>query len=134
MRLSGLMIVNTIVAGVFGLAFLFAPTPVMGLYSTETGPTLDLMCQLFGAALIGFAVLSWVARNAPDSEARRAIVLAFFFGDLIGCIVALIAQFGGVVNALGWTTVGIYFLLAVGFGYFTFSAPTAASGTPGSSM
>jgi hypothetical protein len=122
MKLSALMIVNAIVAAVFGVGFVLAPGPVMSLYSSEAGATLDLMCQLFGAALIGFAALSWVARNAPDSEARRAIVLAFFVADLVGCVVALIAQFRGVVNALGWSTVVIYLLLAVGFGYFTFVA------------
>ena len=122
MKLSALMIVNAIVAAVFGLGFVLAPGQVMSLYSSEAGATLDLMCQLFGAALIGFAALSWVARNAPDSEARRAIVLAFFVGDLVGCVVALLAQLRGVVNTLGWSTVVIYLLLAVGFGYFTFAA------------
>ncbi len=122
MKLSALMIVNAIVAAVFGIGFVLAPSQVMSLYSSEAGATLDLMCQLFGAALIGFAALSWVARNAPDSEARRAIVLAFFVGDLVGCVVALLAQLRGVVNALGWSSVVIYLLLAVGFGYFTFAA------------
>lgn len=127
MTLRGLMIVNTIVAGLFGIGFVVAPGQVMGLYSTETGMVLELMCQLFGAALIGYAALSWLARNATDSEARRAIVLALFVGDLVGCVVSLIAQLGGVVNSLGWSTVAIYLLLAIGFGYFAFSAKPATS-------
>ena len=122
MKLSALMIVNAIVAAVFGIGFVLAPGQVMSLYSSEAGATLDLMCQLFGAALIAFAALSWVARNVPDSEARRAIVLAFFVGDIVGCVVALLAQLRDVVNTLGWSTVVIYLLLAIGFGYFTFAA------------
>jgi hypothetical protein len=44
-----------------------------------------------------------------------------FIGDAIGFVVALIAQLGGVENELGWSTVAIYLLLAVGFGYFRFA-------------
>jgi len=83
------------------------------------------VAQLFGAALLAFAVLTWTAREAPDSDARRAILLAMFVGDCIGCVVALIGQFRGVMNALGWSTVVIYLLLAIGFGYFCFAQPKA---------
>jgi len=127
MKLGTLMIVNAIVAGVFGLGFVFAPGRVMSFYSPEVGgleanAVLQVVAQLFGAALLAFAVLTWIARNAPDSEARRAILLALFVGDGVGCIVALIGQLGGEINALGWSTVAIYLLLAVGFGYFRFVA------------
>jgi uncharacterized membrane protein YfcA len=130
MKLRALMILNAIIAGVFGIGFVLVPEQVMSLYSSETGATLDLLCQLFGAALIGFAALTWLARNAPDSEARRAIVVALFVCDLVGCAVALLAQIDGVVNTLGWSTVAIYFWLAVGFGYFAF----AAKREPGTAM
>jgi hypothetical protein len=46
-----------------------------------------------------------------------------------GFVIALIAQIGGAVNALGWLTVAIYLLLAIAFGYFVFTAkpqPTEA--------
>jgi MFS family permease len=122
MKLSTLMIVNAIIAAVFGLGFVFAPGHVTSLYGPEVGVTLRYVAQLFGAALLGFAVLTWVARNAPDSEARHAILLALFVGDGVGFILALIGQIGGVVNALGWSTVVIYLLLALGFGYFAFVA------------
>lgn len=123
MKLSGLMIVTAIVAAVFGVGFVIVPGEVAALYSSESGAMLDLMCKLFGAALIGFAALSWLARNAPDSEARRAIVVALFVGNLVGAVVSLLAQLGGVVNSFGWSTVAIYVLLAIGFGYFAFAAP-----------
>jgi hypothetical protein len=133
MKLSALMIVNAIVATVFGLGFILAPGQVASFYSPEGagpegGAVLQVVAQLFGAALITFAVLTWVARNAPDSEARRAILLALFIGDSVGCIIALIAQFGGAVNALGWSTVAIYLLLAIGFGYFSFAVKPEPGG------
>jgi Na+(H+)/acetate symporter ActP len=65
-------------------------------------------------------LLSWLVRNTTDSVTKRAIAVAFFVGDAVGFIVSLIAQFRGAMNALGWSTVVIYLLLALGFASFTF--------------
>ena len=120
MKLKTLMIINTVVAIVFGVTFVIVPAHVYSLYGVTTNEQLIYMGQLFGGTLIGFALLTWMARNATDSDARRAIVYALFTADCLGFVVALMGQISNVVNALGWTTVVIYFLLALGFGYFQF--------------
>jgi hypothetical protein len=139
MKLSALMIVNAIVAVVFGLGFILAPSQVASFYSPAVGApeadgVLRVVAQLLGAAFVAFAVLTWVARNARDSEARRAILLALFIGDVVGFVIALIAQMGGAVNALGWSTVAIYLLFAIGFGYFVFTAKPEPTEAPGAAM
>ena len=121
MKLSTLMVINTVISAVFGIAFVLIPWQVYSLYGVEPSPQLNYMGQLFGAALIAFAILTWSARNASDSDARSAIILALFIGDGIGFVMALIGQLGNVVNNFGWSTVVIYFILTVGFGYFRFS-------------
>ena len=126
MKLKTLMIINAIVAIVFGVTFVIVPAQAYSLYDMTANAQLNLMGQLFGAALIGFALLTWMARNATDSDARRAIVLALFIADGIGFVVALIGQLSNVVNALGWSTVAIYLLLALGFGYFQFFKPASS--------
>ena len=126
MKLRTLMVINAIVAAVFGVSFVFWPGRVLAQYGHSADPALEYLGQLVGAALIAFAVLTWSARSATDSVARRAILLSMFIGDAIGFIVALIAQLGGVENELGWSTVAIYLLLAVGFGYFRFAKPVDA--------
>jgi len=123
MKLSVLMTVNTVIAGLFGLAFVVVPVRLLSFYGVTADVSLAYVAQLFGAALLGFALLTWSARNAGDSEARRAIVLALFVSEAIGFVVALIAQLRIAVNAIGWSTVAIYLLLALGFGYFQFKKP-----------
>ncbi len=125
MKLSILFIINTIVAGVFGLAFVLAAPTFMSLYGITLSPGGVIVARLFGAALLGYAVLTWFARNARESEARQAIVLALFIGDVIGFIMGLLGQLSGAVNTLGWSTVVIYLLLALGFGYFQFLKPSS---------
>jgi uncharacterized protein YjeT (DUF2065 family) len=130
MKLSTLMIANAVVAVLFGLGFILVPGQVLALYTTEASVSLDYVAQLFGTALFSFGVVTWAARNAPDSEARRAILLGLFLGDVVGCVVALIAQLGGVVSAMGWSTVVIYLVLAIGFGYFRFASGENPVATP----
>ena len=126
MKLKTLMIINAIVAIVFGVAFVIVPAQVYSLYDVTPNEQLKYMGQLYGAAIIGFALLTWMARNATDSDARRAIVLALFICNGICFIVALIGQLSNVVNALGWSTVAIYLFFALGFGYFQFFKPASS--------
>ena len=128
MSIKTLMIINAIVAIVFGVVFVIIPAQVFSMYGFggESNIQLIYMGQLFGTSLIGFGLLTWTARNASDSEARKAIVFALFLSDVIGFVVALIAQLNNVVNSLGWSTVAIYLLLGLGFGYFLFSKPSSS--------
>ncbi|MFQ5944080.1 MAG: hypothetical protein ACE5JF_11045 [Anaerolineales bacterium] len=125
MNLRNLMIINAVVATVFGFAFLLVPGDLISQYGVEANAAMRNLGQLLGAALISFAVLTWWARNANDSTARRAIVLALFIGNVAGFIVALIGQLNEVVNTLGWSTVVIYALLTLGYGYFQFFKPAS---------
>jgi uncharacterized membrane protein len=121
MKLSTMMIINAVVAAFFGVAFLLVPSQAISLYGVEdASEILILILRLLAAAFIGFAVLTWLARNATDSDARKAIVFALLVSDGIGFIVALMGQLADVVNSLGWSTVAIYLLLALGWGYFQF--------------
>ena len=125
MKLKTLFVINAIVTAVFGIVFVVIPSQILSLYGADPNPQMNYTGQLFGAALIAIAIISWSARNATDSSARRAIVTGFFIGDVIGFIVAIIRQIGGVVNAIGWSTVVIYLLLALGFAIFTFKKPSS---------
>ena len=123
MNLKTLFVITTIIALVFGVLFIVIPTQFYSWYGIDSNMALDYIGRLFGAALIAVGLISWQARNAADSDARRAIVLSFFIADGIGFIIALIGQLNHVVGNLGWLTVIIYLLISLGFGYFQFSKP-----------
>ena len=120
-----LMVINTIVALIFGIAFVLVPETVVSLYGVIASPQLLYMGQLFGGALIGFGVLTWLARSMAVADARKAIIPALFIGHGVGFVVALIGQIRWVVNAIGWSTVAIYLLLALGFGSFWMKKPSS---------
>ena len=120
MKLNLFMAIVAVVAGLFGLGFVFSPEQLMSFYGAAPNAGADYMAQLFGAALLGIAVILWLCKDAEDSPLRQAILLGMFLAEGVGFVVALITQLGGGVNALGWTTVIMYLLFALGFGYFRF--------------
>jgi hypothetical protein len=110
------MIINTVIAGVFGVAFVLIPWQVLVIYGVQPTAALNYVGELFGAALLSLAILSWSAKDMEESAARQAIVRAFFLGDAIGFVLALFGQISGVLNNAGWSVVIIYLFLAIGFG------------------
>lgn len=127
MTLRNFLTVASIVAFAFGLGFVLVPLRLVSLYNVTLNAGGVLVGQLFGAALIGFGVLNWFARTVTDSKGLQAVVLANLVGDVLGFVIAFLGQLAGVggVNQLGWSTVVIYLLLALGFAYFQFVKPSA---------
>jgi hypothetical protein len=120
MNLKSFFIVHSIIALIFGLAFVLVPVQVVTLYGGDLTAAGILMSRLFGSALLTYATVLWLARDARDSTARQAILLGFFVTMIVAAIVALHAQITGAVNVLGWSTVALYAALAVCYGYFVF--------------
>ena len=121
---SSLMIIKAVIVFIYGISFVLIPTTIMSVYGMTLQQGGAVMTQLFGAAFILLGIVLWSARNAPRSDvALRGIVLAVAVGDLIGFVIALLAQLNGAWNVLGWGNVALYLLLAIGFGYFYFVKP-----------
>ena len=86
MKLKVILVIIAIVAAVFGIALLVMPAQLLSLYGITADTPLKFVSQLFGTALIGYAVLTWSARSSSDSDARRSIILAIFISSVIGVI------------------------------------------------
>ena len=126
MRLSSLLVIAAIIGAAFGVAFVVASGPLLSVYGITLDKAGTLVAQLFGALLIGMAVLNWFARNVTDPEARQAVVYGNLVGDVIGFVVILVGQLAGIANAVGWSSVAIYLLLALGFAYVQFMQSRSA--------
>jgi hypothetical protein len=122
MKLSTFLSIVGVVAILFGIGFVAAPADVLEQYGITADRYVVIMSRFFGGALINIGLIAWFARNIADALGRRSIVLAGLIGDLIGFFVALQGQMSGDINALGWSTVVIYGLFALGFAYFQFTS------------
>ena len=114
----------SVVAFIFALGFILMPAQLIQLYNVTLNEGGILISRLFGAALLGFGVLNWSARSFGEGEATQAVLTTNLAADAVGFLFSLLGQLGGVpgVNALGWSTVLIYLILAAGFAYLRFFA------------
>ena len=125
MTFKTLMIIKAIVALGFGVLLLIVPSQLFSLFNTTLSDGGTFTAIEYGAALFGNLFICWYARNATESEARRAIILGLFVYDLIGFVVTTITVISGVLNPLGWMVVFIYLFFTIGFGYFLVKPPSA---------
>jgi hypothetical protein len=123
MRLGTLLRLAGLLALAFGVGFLFAPGRVLALYGVAAVPTVVLMARFFGATLLQLGLVLYLIRDVSDLTTRRGVVLGSFLGSLAGFVVSLTAQFWGLVNSFGWSSVAIYGVLLLGYGAFVFGSP-----------
>ncbi len=120
MKLGSLFTLNAVIAAAFAIAFIVVPAQLLEVYGVTLTPGTAVVSKLFGASLLGYAVLTWQVRAVGPSATLRAVVLALFVGDVLGFLLSMQGVLSGATNGLGWSTVAIYGLLAAGFGYFAF--------------
>jgi hypothetical protein len=120
MKLNSFLMVATIVAAVFGLAFLIAPSALVALYGVKLTPATEVIGRIAGSVILGFAIAFWGARNGSGAEAFKAVMLAGLVGNGLDFLILLHATATGLLNGLGWLQVLINGALAIGFWYFAY--------------
>jgi len=123
MKFKTLMIVKAIVCLGFGILLLAVPDKLLSIFGAALSDGGMFTAREYGASLFGNLFLCWFAKNAADSDARKAIILALFVYDFIALIVTIVTVIAGVLNPLGWLIVFIYLFFTLGFGYFLVKPP-----------
>jgi hypothetical protein len=120
MARSNFLMLATLVAAVFGLAFLIAPSQLVALYGVKLTPQSEVIGRIAGSVICGFAIVFWGAREGNPADAMRAAMTAGLIANALDALILLHATATGLLNALGWLQVAINAALAVGFWYFTY--------------
>jgi len=123
MKFKTLMIIKAVVCASLGAFILIAPETLYSIFGVSLNLGGMIVAREYGAALIGNLMLTWIARNATESVARRAIIVDLCIYDAIGFVVFLAYQLTGALNPLGWLVVALYLFLAVAYGYFWVKSP-----------
>ena len=126
MSFKTLMIIKAVVCLGFGPILLFLPEQLLNLLGLTFCVGAAFTAREYGATLIGNLLLTWFARSAEVSVARRAIILHLFAYDAIALVVTLIFVFSGDMNPLGWGIVAVYLFFTIGYGYFLLPKKQAA--------
>jgi hypothetical protein len=114
------MMLATIVAAVFGLAFLIGPSQLVALYGVKLTPATEVIGRIAGSVILGFAIVFWGAREGNAADALKAVMMAGLIANGLDALILLHATATGLLNGLGWLQVLINGALAIGFWYFAF--------------
>ena len=112
---------TAVLIGFFGAAWLVVPAVLGNFWAVAPGDNFTYMGHRDGALLLGLAVTAWLARNAPNTQARRAL--------MIGSLVALalltgLSAYGALALGLNtWGPVVAESLFVVGFVWVLFIKP-----------
>ena len=123
MNLRTLIIISAVIALLYGLGLVFIPLTLLSMYGFSTGASEKLLSQFFGSELLVLGVLAWLSKDSTGASVRP-LVTGNVVGNTVGTIVSLMGVLNGIMNPVGWSAVGIYLFLALGFAYFQFMAPS----------
>ena len=120
-----IFVVDTFIAGGFGLVLIFAPGLLFTLYGMQADPTSVHLARALGAFVLGQAVLLWPMRDHTATPAGIAITRAHGGIDAISTVLFTQACLSGVMNAQGWVVVVLFALFGSARLYYGFVARPA---------
>ena len=124
-----IFVVDTWVAGAFGLVLLLAPEVLFSLYGVHTDASGEFLARLLGAFVLGQAPLLWWMRDSVASTGGIAVTRAHGIIDACATALCALACLRGILNPGGWVVVALFALFGAGRIWYGFLArPALAAG------
>lgn len=123
MKLRTFFTIAAIIALIYAVGLLLIPGTMNTLYGLGASSSEKLLARFFGVDLLILGLILWLGKDL-NGVSSRPIVTGNLIGDAVGFIITLVGTLRGTMNGLGWSAVLIYLLLALGFAYYQFMAPT----------
>jgi hypothetical protein len=116
--LKAVFTLEALVDFIFGIALIVAQAALLSIYGMATDRDGAFLGQFLGGTFIGIGLISWFARNWPDTHQRRLVLRAFFVTTGIGFLVSLNYQLQPGAPVLGVVFVLLTLLFGLAWGYF----------------
>lgn len=120
MRIKLLLVATALLSFVNGIFYLLAPELSLSLLGQSTNAIGVMNTRFFGAAALGIAVITWLAREVESLQFQRSIALGLVITLGSTAVVGFIETLSGTVNWVGWLIVGTDTFLSVGYLLFIF--------------
>ena len=128
--LKAVFTLEALVDFAFGIALIVAQAALLSIYGMATDRDGTFLGQFLGATFIGIGLISWFARNWPDSENRRLVIRVFFVTTALGFLVSLNYQLQPGAPLLSVAFVVLTLLFGLAWGYFSVATFREPGRTP----
>jgi hypothetical protein len=122
MKLRTFLIIAAVIALGYALGLILMPAFMATTYGFGASASEILLARFFGVELLVLGVINWLAKDLTGASVFP-IITGSLIGNVVGTVIALMGTLNGVMNSMGWSSVAVYLLLALGFAYFQFMAP-----------
>ncbi len=122
MNTRALLTASAVFLGAQGVVASFLPVEILGFLDAVAHNRLEsTLIQLFGAALLGFAMMNWMARGAPAGGiyGRPLVIGNLVHYTVAGIALLKVAAVGG-MPAAGIVLTVVYSAFAIAFGVVMF--------------
>ncbi len=130
MRITNILLINTILFIALGIAFALYGPIIVNAYGILNFTEADggvywftaSFARLAGAALFGYGFLLWavhdlIIKDSATPEKYRKVILALLMSNILGLFIAVVQQWQIWINAAGWLTVGIFVIFTIAYAY-----------------
>jgi hypothetical protein len=105
--------------GTFGAGWFFVPEMFYKYWAITPDPS-GYMGHRYGAFMLGLMTLSWMARSAANTQARRAIMM----GSLVAWVLTdALSLYGVTLGLNAWPATVVELVLVLGFAWVLFIKP-----------
>jgi hypothetical protein len=118
---SKTVLTATAILGVFGAMWIILPAFMGNYWGIAPGDNLNYMGHRYGAVLLGLGVAVWLARGAPNTQARRALMGGALVALVPTTALSLYGALGLGLNA--WAPFVVELALALGLVWVLFIKP-----------
>ena len=117
MKYKTLFTVDAVVLLLFGLGFLFLPAMLISFYGATLQPPGVAMGRFFGASMLAHAWIVFKSKDAASSGVIDGIMQSNILVWILTAVIALIGQFQGTFNLMGWSTIALGVFFSAWFAY-----------------
>jgi len=120
MNTKGLFAFAAVYGFLNALGALLNPQEFLGVFGLEANPAAQLSTQYFGMAVLGAAVVTWVARGTTNTTTQRALLWGNVVTFAVGVVLNSLGMSQGLLGQRVWFFNGVDFILGVIFAYFLY--------------
>jgi hypothetical protein len=119
MKLSTYAIIVTVLAMGFGLSFLLVPEKVAEFYGGSLNASGIVVTRYYGSANLLLGLIYWSYSSvSPAAKSWPKLLLYSLFYDILQLGITLMAILNKESNSMGWTSIGLFVLLAIASVYY----------------
>lgn len=99
---------------VHAVGYTIVPGLVASLYVDAPTEHVIAVSRFFGLTLLFAGIISWLLKDSPHAEVRKAVMIAAIAMSIVGFFTSVFLVLNGTLRPFTWTAALLYLVIGVG--------------------